>query len=416
MSDEADLRAFFAAPAFARPLARVRDALRRAEPDRLGSIVTADLAEPELDALGRILGRRPAGQRLALGRLDEGLRATRFELGLREVVEVLDGAPLASRPAERRALAEARAAYLASARAHPVVAAAPALSGWLDELVRLGILRRVADGTAAEARLLARALDVLAVLDPPRSLARLAADACGGDAHALDEKTTLSKIVLRAVAHLSGLAFGGDAESRRSLWGAVHVETDALSSRVLTLGLYPPGDGLAAAIRGFTDEGEAVHLSLRTVAAHPEFGAGAATVFVCENPSVVEAALAAGFTNVPLVCVEGQPSVAALVLLRSFIAAGADVRYHGDFDAGGLQAADTVLREGGRPWRYGVVDYVAARELAPDLAPGLRAQPASTRDPDLAAAIAEAGVPVPEERLVGVLLADLEKEAGQQRS
>ncbi|MEV4427715.1 DUF2399 domain-containing protein [Streptomyces sp. NPDC049602] len=50
-----------------------------------------------------------------------------------------------------------------------------------------------------------------------------------------------------------------------------------------------------------------------------------------------------------LVCLQGQPSVAALTLLRHLHACGTAHSYHGGFDWGGIRMASTVLRH--VPWR-----------------------------------------------------------------
>ncbi len=63
----------------------------------------------------------------------------------------------------------------------------------------------------------------------------------------------------------------------------------------------------------------------------------------------------------PLVCTAGWPSGAAIMLLRRLAASGAHLRYHGDFDGGGLRiAAHVMARTGAEPWRMATADYLAA--------------------------------------------------------
>ena len=60
-----------------------------------------------------------------------------------------------------------------------------------------------------------------------------------------------------------------------------------------------------------------------------------------------------------------QPALtaAALTLLRHLHDRGATLRYHGDFDWGGLRIATTLLRHVPfRPWRYSTPDYLAAAD------------------------------------------------------
>ncbi|MFK0220182.1 DUF2399 domain-containing protein [Streptomyces vinaceus] len=133
-------------------------------------------------------------------------------------------------------------------------------------------------------------------------------------------------------------------------------------------------------------------------------------VHICENPAVLSAAADRhGPAARPLVCVQGQPSAAALTLLARLHELGAVLRYHGDFDWGGLRIATTLLRHvPWRPWRYTAADYREAVAVAgPDLRQ-LGGKPAlSPWDPDLARALAEHALRVEEEAVLDLLLADL---------
>jgi uncharacterized protein (TIGR02679 family) len=56
-----------------------------------------------------------------------------------------------------------------------------------------------------------------------------------------------------------------------------------------------------------------------------------------------------------------MPSAAPQTLLAQLAAAGARLRYHGDFDWAGLVIGNFVVREfGAEPWRFGEADYLAA--------------------------------------------------------
>ncbi|MFI6662922.1 DUF2399 domain-containing protein [Streptomyces sp. NPDC050523] len=132
-------------------------------------------------------------------------------------------------------------------------------------------------------------------------------------------------------------------------------------------------------------------------------------VYVCENPTVLAtAADTHGPTCPPLVCLQGQPLAAARTLLRHLHSHGSTLRYHGDFDWGGLRIAGALLRRvPWQPWRYTAADYRTAAAATP-LAPPLAGAPATaTWDPGLAAALAELGVRIEEETVLDTLLADL---------
>ena len=136
----------------------------------------------------------------------------------------------------------------------------------------------------------------------------------------------------------------------------------------------------------------------------------AGPVFVCENPSVVEAAAERlGAAASPLVSLEGRPSVAATRLVAHLIGGGCELRYHGDFDWPGLAIAAEVIRSGAVPWRMRTGDYLAALPSHPDL-PRLPAAPTNAGSPwdvGLAAAMRVHGRQVEEEHVVEVLLRDL---------
>ncbi|SNQ50848.1 conserved hypothetical protein [Frankia canadensis] len=200
------------------------------------------------------------------------------------------------------------------------------------------------------------------------------------------------------------------AEWRREVWAAVGVLVSELALPVLTLGL--PGDRHSVTGRVldlWRAAGEPVHLSLRhLVRDPPRLDALAGTdVFICENPAVVSAAAdQLGARCRPLVCVGGMPAAAAASLLRLLAEAGAVLRYHGDFDWGGLAIANTITtRFDAVPWCFDRTYY--ERALRPGLAE-LTGRPVHARfDPDLSDALGQHRRRVEEEAVLDDLLADL---------
>jgi uncharacterized protein (TIGR02679 family) len=134
-------------------------------------------------------------------------------------------------------------------------------------------------------------------------------------------------------------------------------------------------------------------------------------VFACENPSVVEAASNSLATrSAPLICTEGQPSVAAGLLLRELRDVGAALCYHGDFDWPGLNIARWVMAESGAvPWRFGASDYREGLRLnqRPKRFSPSTGQARTPWDPDLLHAMLNHLVVVEEEIVMDLLLADL---------
>ncbi|MEO3762978.1 TIGR02679 family protein [Streptomyces sp. B8F3] len=382
---------------------RVRRRMARGEP-LTGAVTLASATAAQRAATERLLGRAPRPGRslsVRLNEVDAVLRRSRVSpAGLAAAVTALTGPVQALAEARER---EARAWE----EAYAPLAALPAdLADWADDIRRDGFVRRLARTPDAARPLLAATVSALVALpaDPARSLAEFAAQTLG-DAHALDDGTPLATLVRSGILALTGFPDGEGAEWRRAAWASAGLLKDALSATVLALGVRG-----TAALDALADAGEPAVLTLRQLArGAPLSPAITPTVYVCENPAVVAAAADAhGAACAPLVCLQGQPSAAALTLLRLLHTSGARLRYHGDFDWGGLRIAGGLLRRvPWRPWRYTVVDYRAAAATMP-LARPLRGTPASAPwDPGLTAALIELGVRVEEESVIDDLLGDL---------
>ncbi|MEU3251477.1 TIGR02679 family protein [Streptomyces sp. NPDC006997] len=384
---------------------RVRRRMARDEP-LTGPVTLSDPTPAQREAAERLLGRAPgAGRslRIRLDAVDAVLRRSGAGPdGLAAAVTALTGPVprLAEvREQEEHAWREAYAPLDTLTRA-----VRPELAPWADRLRGDGLVRRLARTPQAAKRLLDDMAEALRRLpaEPAVSLPVFAADAFG-DAHALDDGTPLATLVLSGVRALTGFPDGTGAEWRREAWASAGLLKDALSSTVLTLGLRgtPPLDWAAGT-------GEPAVLTLRQLAHLPPRTAPAA-VHVCENPAVLGAAAdSLGAVSPPLVCLQGQPSAAALTLLRHLHTHGSTLLYHGDFDWGGLRIATALLRRvPWRPWRYTAADYRAAAAATP-LAPPLTGTPATAPwDRELRPALTELGVRVEEEAVLGDLLADL---------
>lgn len=195
---------------------------------------------------------------------------------------------------------------------------------------------------------------------------------------------------------------------RRSLWRAVGVLTDEVSTTVLTAGLRTSGESW---LDDRTAAGWESHLTIRDLR-RLELSTGRGDqVYVCENPRVLEAALDAGSRR-PLVCTQGQPVLAVTALLSWLAGAGSQLYYHGDFDWPGVTIANLMVeRYQCQPWRFGAVDYLAALSgLAPLVGelPVLHGPPVTASwDEHLTVEMATAARAVHEELVLNDLLGDL---------
>ena len=133
-------------------------------------------------------------------------------------------------------------------------------------------------------------------------------------------------------------------------------------------------------------------------------------MFICENPSVVAAAAdRLGAKARALVCVEGVPSTAALRLLKGLSDCGAELRFHLDFDWGGVRIGNVLLEHlpAAVPWRLSAGDYersLAARRGVLELV----GSPVDARwDLGLRGALSRHLLAILEEQVMSDLLEDL---------
>jgi uncharacterized protein (TIGR02679 family) len=360
------------------------------------------LTPDEADAIAGLLGvPRPADNsiRVSLTRLDSSLRSSVIGLGLVEVLSGLGG-PLIDRRAVRQRGSLERAEVWAQLRAHPAAVINVALPEWLDQIRASGLARRLAGDDEGEA--LRRALDVVAVVQEGRRSPRLAVLAAEitGNAHGLDRGKPAGTLAVHALSWLAEQPFPRDAADWRRAWAEAGVACDDLSCDVLVLNL----PGWAS---------EPLRLTLRQVALwQPKAqNARARMVYVTENPAIIAATEDHfGDRSPTMVCLDGIPSTAALVLLHGLVTAGYAVRYHGDFDWRGLAIAGVLVRKvpSAQPWRFTTTDYLQAVRQGLGTVPLSGAPHMSPWDPELAPIMKTAGTAIYEEQVIEDLLEDLD--------
>lgn len=377
------------------------------------------LGKSEIAAMADFLGwptHKTGTVVVSLPRLDALLRASGLSAGLAACL-IAAGGPLGDEAARRRADKAARDAasdeLWAEATAHPALVRHPLLKAWLADERRTG---RLPASPSARRQVLSDALAVLAALpDPGTGLARLASRILG-HAHALDDGP-VQAAVLRALAwpdDRPGTPAG--SARRRMLWAGAGVALDTVSSTVLVLGLTLPGNGpVAATLAANAAAGLPARLTLGQVrhyldAERAPAANTPARAFVCENPTVAEAAAdALGARCAPLVCVEGRPSVAANLLLQELQNTGSELRYHGDFDWPGLAIASPIIAIGALPWHFGAADYRDGLTLniRPKRLPTPPSQVQAAWDHALVRTMLDHLLAVEEETVIDRLLADL---------
>lgn len=223
------------------------------------------------------------------------------------------------------------------------------------------------------------------------------------DAHALDADQPLGKLVARLAAVVHGLerpTRGGKAW--RLAWASIGVLCDEVSSRVLALNLRLTGESHAVRLCQ-ESTGEPVWLTLRSL--RGDWRAIPQTVFVCENPTVAEAAADALGVQCPaLVCTDGVATTAAVDLVAGLAASGCTIHVRADFDSVGLVIVNQLLSVApdALSWRYDSKTYL---DHASPAARDVRS--------DLRGAMADVGTTIHEETLLDDLLTDLRTHSTQ---
>ncbi|WP_372410167.1 TIGR02679 family protein [Streptomyces luteireticuli] len=398
------LRRLLGTPGLAWLVDRAGRRLEREQP-LTGPVSLNAPTDAQRAAVERLLGRAPSAGRsltVRLDAVDDVLRRSGVSPdGLAAAVEALTG-PVT--PLRRTRTAASRAWQEALQPLRTLGRELPHLADWTAGPRTEALVRRLARTPEAACSLTADTARVLRELpaEPAVSLPAFAARVLGS-AHALDDGTPLATLTLSGIRSFTGFPDGSGATWRRDAWASAGLLRDELPSTVLTLNLRgtPALDWMAEA-------GEPCVLTLRQLT-HQRPRSTPPVVRICENPSVLAAAADAyGAACPPLICLQGQPSAAALALLRHLNDDGATLLYHGDFDWGGLRIANLLLSQvPWRPWRYAAADYRALAATTPQLPPLTGASAESPWDPALAAALSEFGVRVEEEVALGPLLADL---------
>jgi uncharacterized protein (TIGR02679 family) len=417
-ADPARLRRTLGDPALARLVNRLSRRLELGRPLE-ADLILEGVTDAERMALGRMLGRQVSGHgrsvRVSPPALSDVLLRAGIAPDLRTAVELLAG-PVTSRSqvlAAEQAARDAAWSVIAGGR--------PAGEAWYDRWAQSlrtdGTLTRLVRAGAAQ--VIRQAVGVLSFLPADALPLPVLAERATGDTKAL-ANTPLARLVLRALALREGTepASLSRREVQRALWESVGVIPDDLASQVLVLGLtasqsVPLGRWLSEAAADGTPLRVTLH-QLVTMPVEPTV----AELFVCENPSVLRAAVAAQVTvpgaaaaspgrGLGLVCTEGIPSSACHRLLSACQRADVVIRWRGDFDWTGLRTvAAAIARYDARPWRMGLAAYEEA--LAVGCTEPLKGSAAeSPWDPPLATRMAQTGRAVMEERLIPMLLRDL---------
>lgn len=351
-------------------------------------------------AIARVLGKPEGPPAVHLPTLEKRLRDAGLCHSLRDMIEQLDGPidPKAENRRRQRAQWEHFAHRAANALAH-IPADPDTLAAFRTPTPWKRLARR--DLPAAE-HLLQQTARFFRTHHEWEGQAptRMAAHIFG-DSHALDRDTPL----YRALALLSGR----DPAAHRDVWAHYRLVADEVSSHALVLGLrFQNTSPLARGFNTFADAGQPLRILLRHLREPLRPVLPDQKLYLCENPSILEAAADCGGDLHPLLCVEGNPSQACMDLLGAVLRSGARIHAHGDFDWGGLRIANRVRNHCGEqfiPWRFDAPTYLRLQGGFP-----LRGTPLPANwDPALETAMRTRARGFHEEQVTHDLLSDLRR-------
>lgn len=179
-----------------------------------------------------------------------------------------------------------------------------------------------------------------------------------GDPHYFDVGTVGERLLLAILsANLQEEkdAELSDTERKNQLFYRAGILKDDLSNDILVYGIraWKPDGTIHEGIEGFFREQEPVRLTLRTVGRIGNARAGRETIYLLENPAVFSDMIKRD-PGCTAICVNGQPRLAALILL-DILRKEHIFYYWGDFDPEGLLIAQRLKERYGdrlRLWNY----------------------------------------------------------------
>jgi hypothetical protein len=298
----------------------LRLALERYKRDETLGRVSKPLNAADALALERLLGK-PV-RTLDLQALDHALYHSKYGVGLLEVLQSLNQAPIVSAKSQRLWLE--RTFETALERVFDLEWRSALGQGEAGASRLKRALKEGQDPQTLPLEWVCAAL--VALRQNPQRLPSLATQVAG-HAHALDSDTLAGQVLLDALE-------------------ALQLEPpmrDGVSSSVLIAHLY-----------GFN----CVHLPWREVIQLPP---ESRSVLLLENPAVFEALLDAGSSQ-PMLCSSGQPSAACIALLDRL---EGQIYFAADFDLGGLRIARRIQNRYPQqftPWHFDAAAYQMALE------------------------------------------------------
>ncbi len=340
-----------------------------------GTVSVVGFSEADLETLGQffgIPGEIISGRgTIALRDFAEQLAVTRFDqVSLKNVLDAHFGETILSKKEQLEERNKSRTSYFQQlAEKHPV------LTCWfsyiLEEHGDSRWIMQMAEKDSVQFQRFVSILDQ-ALLSLPEEPERLPmfSQRITGDPHAFDLQIDGGRLLLHVLAVMR--AEGEQAvipistEDINQLLEHYHIFRDDILNFVTCANLLAKTkEGVHPVWQAAAQQNSVQIVPLRElvtlVGAHAVYGEN---VFVVENSGVC-AKILDQVPHAPLVCTNGQLTLAAWTLLDVEVAGGATLYYAGDFDPEGLRIADRLVERFGASIKLWHMDMLAYKQSQP---------------------------------------------------
>ena len=341
-----------------------------------GNVVLRSVSQEELETLEGFFGKSFHGQKsitISAEKFGKALRDSRF--GAVEPVQLLElffGERMVGRKEEIEAEERRRREILEQAA---VRYAATAAADWLPLLSELLWGGRTKDITEW-VRQFFLAADIINALpyrqDRLLYLAVFATEVTGNP-HAFDRGSEDGELLFRLIrmdCRARSIVIPEQtifpAFTRQRYFLKTGILLDDLSNYALLFGMHAvKADGsIHPGMEGFAEEGDMLQVPMAVIARWKEVSCPNGMAYIVENPSVFAVLCGKMQGKAACMCMNGQPKMAALLVLDLLAAAGVKVFYAGDFDPEGLLIAQKISEyyQGEFEfWHMEVEDYEGCR-------------------------------------------------------
>ena len=338
-----------------------------------GTVPIRDFSDTELEEIGKFFGLlgdqlRKKGT-ISLRAFEEQFQYTRFSsVTLKEVLDDYFGEKLISKKEQQQEKEAQRQKFFQNLKSQ-----FPNLAFWLDYIVEqrreVRWIWQIADNDSKYFVKLAASLDK-AISNLPKEAERLPlfSQRITSDPHAFDLQTDLGRMFIHVLSvHDTEQEVPTTTEEINLLLQQYHIYRDDLLNFVTCANLLAKTeDGVhpvwEAAIQSNTVQIVPLRELIKIISVYPANGN---VVWVVENSGVC-ATLLDYKRDVPIVCTNGQFTLATLMLLDFLVDGGNELYYAGDLDPEGLGMAGRLLEryEGAvRLWHMDVEAYQKSKPV-----------------------------------------------------